>query len=174
MNTLRSIILLLALVTSTLAAPKPDAAKKPDDTVFREPFTLKLHVDEEHYFEKKVGRIPFVDKGDVYLFKGEEFGLTLDIQNNSIRSVRYQPNLKKAEVILTFTQEVQPDGTAMMMLQIHNHTKCILVMDALMVVLKREEPVTTTILPVQPGKFGWESWPHPIVQLVLRNIRIKK
>ena len=165
--------LLLSAVTVTFAAD--DTVKKPvKDTVFREPFTLKLHVDKEHFYEEKIGKIPFVHDGDVYLFKGDEFGLTLDIQTNSIRTVKYQPDLKKADVTLKFTQEVQPDGSAMMMLHLHNNTKQTLEMDALMTVPDKKGISTTSILPIQPGLSGFESWPHPIVQLVLRNIRKAK
>ncbi len=165
--------LLLSAVTVTFAAD--DTAKKPDkDTVFREPFTLKLHVDKEHFYEEKIGKIPFVHDGDVYLFKGDEFGLTLDIQTNSIRTVKYEPDPKKADVTLKFTQEVQPDSSAIMMLHIHNNTKQTLEMDALMTVPDKKGIAKTSILPVRPGLSGFESWPHPIVQLVLRNIRTAK
>lgn len=163
------------LFSAAVAFAADDTAKEPaKDTVFHEPFTLKLHIDKEHFYEEKIGKIPFVHDGDVYLFKGDEFGLTLNIQTNSIRTVKYQPDLKKADVTLKFTQEVQPDGSAMMMLHIHNNTKQTLNMDALMTVPDKKGIAKTTILPVQPGLSGFESWPHPIVQLVLRNIRIAK
>ncbi|HEV8072255.1 MAG TPA: hypothetical protein VGP76_31350 [Planctomycetaceae bacterium] len=162
----------LALAAHTHAA---DQAKTPEaDAVFREPFTLKLYVDKEHFYEEKFGKIPYVHSGAVYLFKDDEFGLTLDIQNNSVRNVKYQKDLKKADVTLKFTQEVQPHGTAMMMLHIHNNTKQTLNLDALMTVPGHKEIAKTTILPVRPRLSGFETWPHPIVQLVLRNIRIAK
>jgi hypothetical protein len=171
---MKTLCSLLALACATLAY-SADAPKKPaDEPVFREPFTLKLHIDKEHFYEEKFGKIPFVDKGDVYLFKGDEFGLTLNVQDKSIRAVKYQPEVKKADVTLKFTQEVEADGTAMMILHIHNNTKHTLLMDALMTVPGEKGIAKTSILPVEPGLSGFESWPHPIVQLVLRNIRIQK
>ncbi|MEO6184158.1 MAG: hypothetical protein ABIP71_13855 [Verrucomicrobiota bacterium] len=173
MKTLHATLLLLASVAITFATD--DAAKKPaNDTVFHKPFTLKLHIDKEHFYEEKFGKIPFVHNGDVYLFKDDEFGLVLDIQDNSIRTVKYQADLKKADATLKFSQEVQADGTAMMMLHIHNNTKHTLDVDALMTVPDKKEIAKTTILAIRPGLSGFESWPHPIVQLVLRNMRIKK
>ena len=118
----------------------PDA-----DAIFHEPFTLKLHVDKEHFYEEKFRKIPYVHSGPVYLFKGDEFGITLDIQNNSVRSVKYQKDVKKADLTLKFTQEVQPDGTAMMMLDIHNNTKHTLNLDALMTVPSEKAILKTTI-----------------------------
>jgi hypothetical protein len=163
-------VLTLAALTQAAGDPKtPDAG-----TIFREPFTLKLHVDKEHYYEQKVGKTPYVHQGDVYLFKGDDFGLMLDIQNDSVRSVKYQKDVKKADVTLTFTQEVETDGTALMMLHIHNNTKKTLSFDALMTVPGHKEIAETSIIPVRAGLSGFETWPHPIVQLVLQNIRIAK
>lgn len=145
-----------------------------EDPVFREPFTLKLHIDKERFYEEKFGKVPFVDDGKIYLFKGDELGFDLDIQDNFIRKVIYRPGVKKVDVTLKFTQVGEPDGTAMMMLRIHNNTKHTLYMDALMTVPGREDIAKTGILPVGPGLSGIESWPHPIVQLLLRNVRIAK
>ena len=171
MKALFPILIAAALPAFVRAADEP---KRDADAVFREPFTLKLHVDKEHFYEEKFGKIPYVHSGDVYLFKDDEFGLTFDIQDGSIRSVKYQKDVKKADVTLKFTQEVQPDKTAMTMLHIHNNTKHTLNVDVLMTVPDRKGIAKTSILPVQPGLSGFESWPHPIVQLVLRNIRIAK
>ena len=169
--------MLPALAVLALAAltDAGDGGKTPDaDAVFREPFTLKLYVDKERYYEEKVKKIPYVHNGWVYLFKGDEFGLTLDIQNNSVQGVKYQKDRKKADVTLKFTQEVQQDGTSSMMLHIHNNTKHTLNFDALMTVPGHKEIAKTTILPARAGLSHFETWPHPIVQLALRNIRIAK
>jgi hypothetical protein len=173
MQTPVSTLLFLVSVTCTLAAD--DAPKNPsDEPVFREPFTLKLQVDKEHFYEEKLPKIPFVHGGDVYLVKGDEFGLAVDIQDNAIRAVKYQPEIKSADVTLKFTQEVQADGTAMMMLVIRNRTKQTLYMDALMTVPNKKGVAKTNVLPIEPGLSGYESWPHAIIQLVLRNIRTTK
>ena len=124
--------------------------------------------------KRKFDKIPFVHDGAVYLFKGDEFGLTLDIQDGAVRSIKYQPDVKKADVTLKFTQEAPADGAAIMLLHIHNNTRYIVNVDALMTVPDKKGILKTSILPVQPGLSGFESWPHPIVQLVLRNIRIAK
>jgi hypothetical protein len=150
-----------------------DDPKKPDaDDVFREPFTLKLHVDKQHYYEQKIAKTPYVHQNAVFLFKDDEFGLTFDIQNKSIRSVKYQKDLKKADVTLKFTQVILADGTGTMMLHIQNNTKHTLNFDAVMTVHTEKKPMRTSILPVRPGLGLFETWPHPILQLVLINIRI--
>lgn len=139
---------------------------------FREPFTLKLHVDKEHYYEQEFPKIPYVHQGEVYLFKGDSFGIDINITNGVVRGISYQAGTNKAAVSLRFTQEVKDDGNSMMLLVIENHTKHKLFVDALMTVPKRERPQKTSILPLEPGLAGYESWPHPIIQLVLRNVRL--
>jgi hypothetical protein len=173
MKALPCLVLLLASLNTVL--PADTSVSKPiEATVFREPFTLKLHIDKEHFYEQKFEKMPFVHSGNVYLFKDDEFGLILDVRNDSIVTVKYQPDVKKADVTLKFTQEVQPDGSALMLLNIHNNTKQTLSFDALMTLPQKKEVANTSILPVKPGLSGFESWPHPIVQLVLRNIQIAK
>jgi len=165
----------LLSVTFTVASDKEDpAAKSAEEPVFREPFTLKLHVDKERFYEEKFGKVPFVHDGNVYLFKGDNFGLTLEIKEHAIQSVKYQPDLKKADLTLKFTENKLADGAPMMLLKLHNKTKETLNVDALMTVPGQKGIAKTNILPISPGLSGFESWPHPIVQLVLRNIRIGK
>jgi hypothetical protein len=149
-------------------------ANTTNSIVFREPFTLTLHVDKEHSYEEKIPKIPYVHKGSVYLFKGDSFGIDLDITNDTIRSVVYQADTNKAAVTLRFTQEVETNGEAMMMLVIKNNTDKKLFFDALMTVPERKNALKTSILPVGPGLSNYESWQYPIIQLVLRNIRFAK
>ena len=175
MKLIRCLLLLFVSVTLTFAADKnTDVEKSAEETVFRKPFTLKLHVDKENYYEEKFDKMPFVHKNDVYLFKGDEFGVVLDIRDKSIREIKYQPDLEKADLTFKFTQNVETNGTAMMVLVIRNKTKEKLELSALMTVPEKEGIYKTTILPIQSGLTNYESWPHPIVQLVLRNIRIAK
>ena len=63
------------------------ASKSSDDTgvVFRPPFTLRIRVDREHYYEEKKGKVPYVYRGDVYLFIGDRFGLKIDVADGAVR-----------------------------------------------------------------------------------------
>ena len=172
MKTLCLILAATILPNHGFCADQSSLAADTNSTVFRQPFTLTLHVDKEHYYEEKFGKIPYVHDDNVYLFKGDAFGIDLDITNEVIRGVSYQADTSKAAVSLRFTQEIRENGEAMMLLVIKNHTKRKLFIDALMTVPQRTKAQKTSILPVEPGLTGYESWPHPIVQLVLRNIRL--
>lgn len=148
------------------------AKKSEKDIVFREPFTLKLHVDKEHYYEQVFDRIPYVYENSVYLFAGEEFGVNITLKDGEIVEVDYQEDLSRADLEFKFSQKLDDDGSAMMLLAIKNKTDFPIFMDGLITVPGEEKIFSTTIMPVQPGLSGFESWPHPIVQIVLQNIRV--
>ncbi len=140
--------------------------------VFRQPFTLKIRVDKGQYYEERYERkIPYVAANDVYLFCGESFGLKLGITDGEVVSVTYQKEKTGADVEVEFKQEDGKDGEPMTMLVLKSNVKRALFIDALMTVPERKGIFKTSILPLQPGRMGFESWPHPIVQLVLRNLR---
>src|SRR5258705_13016053 len=94
----------LAFVGATGAAERA-ASKTGDDAgvVFRKPFTLHVRVDQEHYYEEKKGKIPYVYQGVVYLFLGDKFGLKIDVTDGAVRAVRYERDLSKADVTLEFS-----------------------------------------------------------------------
>jgi hypothetical protein len=162
-------VLLCGLSSSAQLLPSVQPAADP---VLRGPFTLKLRVDKDHYYEERFEKqIPFVADNDIYLFSGEKFGVNLTVANDQVVGVSYQANVDKADVCFTFSQEVEKSGGAMMMLTIQNKTKQALRMDALMTVPGKQGIYKTSILPIQGGLSDFESWPHPIVQLVLRNLR---
>lgn len=139
--------------------------------VFRKPFELRLHIDKDHFYTETFPKMPYVDKGHIYLVNGDNFGVNLRIANGAIKEVLYQPDPAKADVAFAFSQKVADDGTAMMLLVIKNKTKSRLLMDGLMTVPGKNGIATTSILPVGAGLSDFESWPHPIVQLVLQNLR---
>jgi hypothetical protein len=144
-----------------------------EEPVFRAPFRLRLHVDNERYYEETFDRVPYVADNDVYLFAGEAFGINVTVTESEICRVAYQRDPAKADVELRFTQEKSPNGW-MMMLVIRNRLKRRLYLDALMTIPGREEIFKTNVLPVEPNLSDFESWPHPIVQLVLRHFRFSE
>jgi len=151
--------------------PPNDAAQA---QVFRGPFTLKLHIDKEHYYEEHFDKIPYVDKNAVYLFAGENFGISFVSAGDEISQVVYQPDAAKADVWLIFRQDKMKDDKPMMLLIIQNKLKRKLFLEALMTIPESKGIHKTSIVPVGPGLSDYESWPHPIVQLVLQNFRFSE
>jgi hypothetical protein len=136
----------------------------------RDAFTVKFDFAGKKV-EQKFDATPYVDGKTIYTFPGEEFGIDVKQDGNEISEIRYEPDLKKANV--KFRLEVQNLGSrAMMMLTTTNGLDKSLVMEGWMLLPGRGEPVKTSLLPVMPGLMGIESWPHPIVKLELRNLRL--
>lgn len=138
---------------------------------FREPFTLKLRVDKDHYYEQHFDKVPYVAENDVYLFLDDHFGVNSTDNKGEFLTVTYQPDGAKADVQFGFTQEKRGNGMIMMLLTVQNKLNHRLSYEALMTVPRREGILKTNVLPIEPRLASFESWPHPIVQLVLRNFR---
>jgi hypothetical protein len=165
----------LVVMASTLSSPLYSQAvgTAQEELVFRVPFTLKLHIDKDQYYQQTFDHIPYVANGAVYLFAGENFGINVTITDNRPSEITYQRDPAKADVELKFTQETSPDGF-MMLLVTRNKLKRKLFFDALMTEPGKKEIYKTSVLPVEPNLSNFESWPHPIVQLILSNFRFKE
>jgi len=171
---LAGLIILPGCVTAALGQDGAPTQQADGKVVFREPFTLKLQLDKKHYYVEEFKKVPYVQGGDVYLFCGDYFGLGLDIENGAIRGISYQRDLLKSDVALKFSQGPSVEHNTMMSLVIENRSQHKLFLDALMTVPGRKGVFKTSVVPVLPRTTNFESWPHPIVQLVLRNIRLQK
>lgn len=145
------------------------------DVVFREPFTLKLPVDKTHYYEERYEKqIPYVFDNDVYLFNGEKSGIKVTGSDGEIATIRYEKDAKKADVVFEFKQDKDSEGSLMTLLIIENKLPRRLYLDALMTRPDRKQIFRTSILPVEAKLTNYESWPHPIIQLVLQNFRFSE
>jgi hypothetical protein len=164
---------LVVLLSTAFAHAQAQATPGAQEPVFRAPFDLKLGIDKEHYYQQHFDRIPFVADNHVYLFAGEEFGINVTVVDDQINGVNYQADLSKCDVAFKFWQEKSPDGL-MMMLITRNGLKRRLAFDALVTIPQKKGIKSTTVLPVDAGLTNYESWPDPIVQLVLRNFRFSE
>jgi hypothetical protein len=144
------------------------------NVVFREPFTLKLPIDNESYYEQEYPKIPYVIENNIFIFPKEKFRVGITVVDGKVTQAKYDPDGKSDQY---FEFEFKPrisdsDGEVSMMLTTKNQTKHDLIFDALMVVPDKQSPLKTSILPIASGLSSYESWPHPILQLMLTNIRV--
>jgi hypothetical protein len=96
---------------------------------------------------------------------GDKFGVNLAGSADGIAlSITEEPNLKEANLVLSFT-EVK----GMTLLKIENRTEHWLTYEAGIRVPKRDGFSNTSVLPLGPRLSNFESWPHPIDQLALKN-----
>jgi len=109
----------LTILSYALLAQEQSPAAEAAPT-FREPFTLKLRVDKQHYYEQHFDKVPYVAESDVYLFLDDHFGVNLTDTKAEFLTVTYQPDSGKADVLFSFTQETDGKGNPFMMLSIQN------------------------------------------------------
>jgi hypothetical protein len=79
-------------------------------------------------------------------------------------SITEEPNLKKANLVLSFKQE-----KGMMLFTIENRTEHWLTYEAGIKVPKRDGFYKTSVVPLGPRLSNFESWPNPIDQIALSN-----
>jgi len=170
------LVLMLMLLQSPRATSQdvqPPPPLKADESVLRDPFTLKLKLPGGGNYEERFDQTPYVKDGSIYIFPGEKFGVNAQVDGDKIASLSYVKNPAKADVRLELTEQRGGQGV-MMLLVIESKLKQTLYLDAGMQVPNRKGAYKTSILPVLAGKSGFESWPHPISLLILRNLRFTK
>lgn len=171
MRSLRPFIVALVVLMAGIALSAQRSKPEPKNAVMREPFTLHLKVDKQHYAEMQYGRQPYVSENEVFLFSGDKFGVNFVVKDNSVVEVRYQPDVSKADIVFGFEQPKELQDGVGMALTIDNKTKRGVSMEAQGSVPGKKDLFRDTIRPVQAGKSSLEWWPHPISQLVLGNLQ---
>jgi len=101
----------------------------------------------------------------VFMSPGDKFGVNLaGAADGMALSITEEPNLQKANLVLSFRQE-----KGMMLFTIENRTEHWLTYEAGIRVPKRDGLYKTSVMPLGPRLSNFESWPHPIDQLALKN-----
>jgi len=96
---------------------------------------------------------------------GDKFGVSLaGAADGTALSITEEHNLKKADLVLSFRQ-----GKGMMLFTIENRTEHWLTYEAGIRVPKRDGLYKTSVMPLGPRLSNFESWPHPIDHLALKN-----
>jgi len=164
----------------------PICAKVPCRTESHE---IRVNAEDGGAFGLNNELFPYADgDGAVIIYVGEAFEVSLDRADVSKpQFVRLVPHVNRegltgyhapgpneppptGPAILSLELR-QTEGKADMMLMVRNDTGVPLKFDALMAVPSREgvRHAHTSICAVMPGMMAFESWPHPVMMLVLTN-----
>lgn len=151
---------------------------------------LLLRMSDDRGFETKTQAFPYLDdKGTVIVYPGETITIGYDkngdTPSNPILLKVTDPDgpvdlgaSVKAAATLSFTLK-QDDAKPGMMLTVANGVAATLKYDAVMLVpmaTGKVEPVPTSTCPLMSPQgssstfSGFESWPHPLVMMVITNI----
>ena len=142
------------------------------ETKFREPFVLKLRIEGDKLHKQAFGKIPYVYKNNVFLFAGEKFGINIEKSDKGKFKVTYAKNVKNADIQFNFDQRQIVKTTWGMVLITKNNTKKTVKYKVLMTRPGLSGVYSTKSLPIKPGLANYEHWPHPILQLVVTEIRM--
>lgn len=112
------VVLLLCLCFTQENVARTTTATSADSRSSRDAFTVKFDFAGKKV-EQKFDTTPYVDGKTITIFPSEEVGFSVKQDGNGISEIRYEPDLKKANVTLKL--EVQDLGSrAMMMLTTTN------------------------------------------------------
>ena len=117
-------------------------------------------------FEMELAQ-PIVQDNVISIFPGETFYIAFDLGEygpENLRTVESTDNSTNT-LKMSFAQE----SDAGMILFINNSSKRYIKYDLEMMLIDSEDIYKTSSCPLMPEISNYESWPHPIFQLVMSN-----
>lgn len=130
---------------------------------------MRLHQEDGSSFEQAVPRLPIVlPNGWITVFAGEEVHVELTVDKGNL-AVRAVPKVVRPKSTLTF-KLMQTEGTAMRLAVSHNLPQNLKYSLGMMLPAGGGLQATPSCA-VAPGAVTYETWPHPVFQLVINNLR---
>ncbi len=147
-----------------------------DNNNTRPAFTLKLFVDDTTFYTAPMGPTSYIVKENaVQVFPGEKIYVEADLINDSLVNFKVVPEIlnKGKTLVITFTQTHQDKKHDKMILNVINPFSKSLEYSAQINLMKYKKWVKTSVVPIEPGIMGNESWPDIITTIVLYDLRLK-
>lgn len=140
----------------------------------RNAFKLEIVADKEHQYGADIPESPyFVADKVLQIYCGEKLFVECEIKSDTIfemKVVKENKNPKKT-IEIDFYQEAEDRENIITMLSVKNPFDKALLYDALMFTPISQTWKRTSIIPVRPTIYSFETWPHSIISLVLENWR---
>jgi len=134
--------------------------------------TVRLLREDGSMFEREVPRLPIVlPTGWITVYPGEEIHVELTLARGTIRSARAVAKVARPNSTLTFKLSQQP-GRADMQLAVSHSLPQTLKYSLGMMLPSGGQVYATASCPVPPGLTTYETWPNPVFQLVIRDLRL--
>ena len=136
----------------------------------REARTVRLRLEDGRAFEREVPRLPVVlPNGWITVYPGEEIHVELRLAGDAIRSARAVAKVARPATTVTFKLSQRP-GSADMVLAVSHRMPQNLKYTLGMMLPSGGEVFATESCPVQPGATVYETWPHAVFQLVIKDL----
>ena len=160
---------LLTPASATGGETEPGSLEDLCKTVYcRHIDTIQIKLSNGSIAEYQIGNpVPVFDGKYLIIFVGETVYLEAEERDGSIGNFRAVPDLVHPDRTMTFKLYQTDFG---MMLSVNNPFSKLIKFHADMAVPERQGFYKTSTCPVFSGSF--ESWPHPIIQLLVHDFRI--
>ncbi|WP_297333887.1 hypothetical protein [Flavobacterium sp.] len=138
----------------------------------RAPFVLKLAVDEEGYYEMNVDKTPyFPEEKLLQIFPSEKLYIEVEIKSDTIYKMDIVKKILYPErtIEIEFIQKNEDRNAGYMELKVKNPFNRELKYQAHMYIVKHDEWIKTSIIPVYPNLLGIEIWNDVIISLLLHD-----
>jgi len=148
------------------------SAQADNERSLRDSFVLKMPVTEDSYYQSPIPASPFIVGPKILqLFPGESILLEVEEKDGAVINIKVVKENKHPDRTLeiSFSQIVEKNKHAMMMLKVKNPFKRSITYNAVIRLMKSENWVKTSIKPVAAGLFGMEMWPDPIISIALNE-----
>lgn len=143
----------------------------------REPFTLKLLVDNDQFYQMNVDKSKyFVKENILQIYPSEKINIQVEIKNDTIFAMTVVKKIaeSKTTIQIEFVQNVKDNKSEGMMLKVTNPFGRKLNYNAMMYIVGHDKWLSTSIIPILPNLVNYETWNDVIISLVLEKWRFEK
>lgn len=143
----------------------------------REPFVLKLAVDNEQFYQMDIPKSKiFVKENIIQIYPTEKLNVEVEIKNDTIYSMKVVDKIvePKRTIQIEFLQNVKDKKPEGMMLKVTNPFDRKLNYNAMMYIVGHNKWLSTSIIPILPNLVNYETWNDVIITLVLEKWRFEK
>jgi len=142
----------------------------------REPFVLKLAVDNEQFYQMDVPKSKyFVKENIIQIYPTEKLNIEVEIKSDTIFSMKVVQKIvePKRTIQIEFFQNITEKKPEGMMLKVTNPFNRKLNYNAMMYIVGNNKWISTSIIPIQPNLMNFEMWNDVIITLVLEKWRFE-
>lgn len=142
----------------------------------RKAFTLEIAANETQQYKAEIPESPFFVKEKILqIYCGEKVFIECEIVKDTISTMKIvekNSNPKKT-IEIEFKQDGQDRKNISTMLVVKNPFNKKLNYNAIMFTPLGQKWTPTSIIPIQPNLMNFETWPHAIVTIVLKEWRFE-
>ena len=147
-----------------------------NDLPNRDPFTLKLAVDETNSYQEDIKSSAYISNDNVIkLHPGEKIYVEIELVKEEITSMKtVKENLKPTKTVtIAFSQLTKEKKHEAMTLEIQNPFDKKLEYQISMLIMEHNMWVSVDVSPVEPKGSAYEIWPGMFVTIALSNWELK-